>query len=414
MADGILKISPTGPAVPALNDLSSRPAAADPDYAIAAGSDLGTLVWRGNFLTIVTLGIYRFWYKTDLRRWYWRNTLVGGQGFEYRGTAREKFIGFLFALAVVLPLYFAGALVGLFASEQLGNIITSISLLIIAFLVQYGAYRSRRYRLTRTVWRGLRFDQVGSAWIYALKSAGWGLITLMTLGFGFPLMRRALEAYRINNTRFGSAEGSFSVSATPLMLRWMPLWAILLLIVSVGFYQWSQIKFTRLGDIGLALNLIIAMPLTLGLWVFALWPWYRANEFRLFAKGTSIGPVTFTSGFRTGVYYKLLLKFGGLMFLMLVLSVVVLSLVVPVITRNAPTAYAQIILYGIGVVAYLAVFFLFSCLKELIFNQGFWRHATETMTVSNLAAVDTILGSAVADEAATGEGLADALDFGGV
>jgi Bacterial protein of unknown function (DUF898) len=414
MTDGAIKAGPTGPAVMSAGSMLSSPVATAPDRAAAAGSDLGAVVWRGNFLTIVTLGIYRFWYKTDLRRWYWRNTIIGGQGLEYRGTAKEKFIGFLFALAVVLPLYFLGALVGLFASEQLGNAITSVSVVIIALLVQYGAYRSRRYRLTRTVWRGLRFDQAGSAWIYALKSAGWGLVTLLTLGFGFPLMRRALEAYRINNTRFGTAEGQFSVAAGPLMWRWGLFWAGLLVIIGVGGYQLSQIRLLRLGDFGVALGQIFAVLSCIGLWVFTLWPWYRVNELRLFAGGTRIGPVSFASGFRTQVYYTLLLKFGGLMLIMLVLFGAVLSFLVPAVIRNAPVAYLQIILYGIGAVFYLAAFYLFSSLKEVMLNQGFWRHATETMTISNLAAVDTILVSAVADEAATGEGLADALDFGGV
>jgi uncharacterized membrane protein YjgN (DUF898 family) len=412
MADGILKISPTGPAVPALSDLSSGPAAADPDHAIAAGSDLGTLVWRGNFLTIVTLGIYRFWYKTDLRRWYWRNTVIGGQGLEYRGTAREKFIGFLFALAVVLPLYFAGALVGLFASEQLGNTITSISVLIIAFLVQYGAYRSRRYRLTRTVWRGLRFDQVGSAWIYALKSAGWGLITLLTLGFGFPQMRRALEAYRINNTRFGTAEGRFLPEARAPMKRWFLLWGGTCALLGLAIHQ-TVTKGVIHPVTGIyqvsgetAFLMFVGM-----LWPFILWPWYRAQEFRVFVEGTRIGPVTFQSRLRTSVYYKLFLKFGGLMLGFVIAMLLLGSALFFWVVQGRVSQTALFITMGFF---YLFSFLLFSCVKELVLNQGFWHHATETLSISNLAEVDTILGSAVADEAATGEGLADALDFGGV
>jgi uncharacterized membrane protein YjgN (DUF898 family) len=148
----------------------------------ATGDRLNRLVWRGLLLTLVTLGFYRFWYKTDLRRWYWRNTVVAGTAFEYRGNAKELFIGFLFALAVVLPLYFAGAVVSLFGSEKLGGIVQVVSGFVLAFLIQYGSYRSRRYRLTRTVWRGIRFNQTGSAWTYAFLSAGYFVVVLLTLG----------------------------------------------------------------------------------------------------------------------------------------------------------------------------------------------------------------------------------------
>ena len=34
-------------------------------------------------------------------------------------------------------------------------------------LGHYAVYRARRYRLSRTVYRGVRFHQEGSAWRYA-------------------------------------------------------------------------------------------------------------------------------------------------------------------------------------------------------------------------------------------------------
>ena len=41
---------------------------------------------------LVTLGIYRFWLNTDMRRFLWSNTEVAGHGLEYTGTARELLI----------------------------------------------------------------------------------------------------------------------------------------------------------------------------------------------------------------------------------------------------------------------------------------------------------------------------------
>jgi uncharacterized membrane protein YjgN (DUF898 family) len=58
---------------------------------------------RGSFLLALTLGIYRFWLTTDTRRFLWSNTEVLGEPLEYTGTARELLIGFLIAVAILIP-----------------------------------------------------------------------------------------------------------------------------------------------------------------------------------------------------------------------------------------------------------------------------------------------------------------------
>ena len=62
------------------------------------------LLTRGAFLLLVTLGIYRFWLATDVRRFLWSNTEIAGDGLEYIGTARELLLGFLIAIALLVPL----------------------------------------------------------------------------------------------------------------------------------------------------------------------------------------------------------------------------------------------------------------------------------------------------------------------
>ena len=59
-----------------------------------------------NFLLrIVTLGIYHFWGKTEVRRRIWSAVRLNGEPLEYTGTGKELFLGFLVVLAVVfLPI----------------------------------------------------------------------------------------------------------------------------------------------------------------------------------------------------------------------------------------------------------------------------------------------------------------------
>lgn len=52
------------------------------------------LLSKNYFLTLITIGIYRFWAATRLRRYLWSNIRIGGDGLEYTGTGRELFLGF--------------------------------------------------------------------------------------------------------------------------------------------------------------------------------------------------------------------------------------------------------------------------------------------------------------------------------
>ncbi len=387
-----------------------------PHDALATGTDLAPLVWRGQILTVVTLGLYRFWYKTDLRRWYWRNTVIGGTTLEYRGSAKELFVGFLFALAIMVPLYLVSAYVGLFLGENVAAVAQALFGAAFVFLVQYGAFRSRRYRLTRTVWRGIRFDQTGSAAMFALKSMGWMVLTLLSAGILFPLMRRALERHRVVNTRFGSASGAFDVRVAPLMKRWLLLVVPMVVLLGGGGIQAALAADGLSGsNEQIAAVAVAILMVVLGvLWPLLLWPAYRAAEFRLFTSGTSIGPVRFASSFQTRRLYGLFGKVIGLSVVAAIAVLLVLAALVPAVFTAFSAGAPSFGMILIPVVLYLSGFTLFAVLKELVFKQGFWRHAVETLGIENLAAVDGIIGSSVSPESATGEGLADALDFGGV
>ncbi|MGB9044276.1 MAG: DUF898 family protein, partial [Pseudolabrys sp.] len=63
------------------------------------------LLIRGAVMLFVTLGIYRFWLVTDVRRFLWSNTEIAGETLEYTGTALELLLGFLVAISLLIPVY---------------------------------------------------------------------------------------------------------------------------------------------------------------------------------------------------------------------------------------------------------------------------------------------------------------------
>ena len=89
------------------------------------------------------------------------NTAVEGDAAEYTGTAKELLIGFLFALAILTPIYLVYFLIGLEAERLQAFASVPLGLFFYLF-AQFAIYRARRYRLTRTVWRGVRFWMTGS------------------------------------------------------------------------------------------------------------------------------------------------------------------------------------------------------------------------------------------------------------
>ena len=127
------------------------------------------LVMRGAMLELFTLGFYRFWLATDMRRHLWSHTSADGDAPEYTGTAKELLIGFLFALAILVPIYLVYFFIGLEAERF--QAFASIPLVVFFYLFTNSLYRARRYRMTRTVWRGVRFGMGGSGWAYAWRAA---------------------------------------------------------------------------------------------------------------------------------------------------------------------------------------------------------------------------------------------------
>src|SRR5580692_5794355 len=75
------------------------------------------LLARGAALELVTVGFYRFWLATDIRRHLWSHTVIDGDAAEYTGRARELLIGFLVAMAIIVPIYLAYFIAGLEAER---------------------------------------------------------------------------------------------------------------------------------------------------------------------------------------------------------------------------------------------------------------------------------------------------------
>jgi uncharacterized membrane protein YjgN (DUF898 family) len=385
------------------------------------------IILRGALLQLVTVGIYRFWLTTDARRFLWANTEIGGDSLEYSGTAMELFLGFLMAIALLVPVYvllFVGSL-------ELGLVSRLSSMGAFVFLAvfgQYAYYRARRYRLTRTVFRGIRFHQSGSALAYALRSLMWGVLTALTLGLAYPWAQASLERYKLAHTHYGGWDGTFAGSGTRLFARGIGLW-LMLIVALVAFGAAVGLLIdkdalaratTRAGSNDAKAGLEVVKLIGLGVGVAAVgaaaYTMLQAIVMRWWLDGLRIGPLAVATTLRKrtiiGAYLRCLLYAALLMVVLsIVMSVGVGTIAVAV---KPPDDVGQLVMVGSGVVAYLVMALGVWVLYQTTVRLRVWRLAVGSISLAGFEAIAYVRADSSLPSSAVGEGLADALGAGGI
>lgn len=378
------------------------------------GREFLRLLIAGSLFQIPTFGFYRFWLITKVRRHLWANTQIEGEAFEYTGTAKELLIGFLIALAVLAPLYIAYAILGVVLEEQYA--FASVPLVVIMYvLAHFGSYRARKYRASRTVFRGIRFWMKGSGWPYALRAVLWDLATLLTLGLALPWAMASLERYRMRNTYFGSIQGDFAGTGWSLFKRGWWIWVAGLAGLAGGALLAIVLATLSLGQHEVLLHLALFLLILIGL---ALLPLLLAIFTRWHIDGLRFGDVAAASSFRAGTYYGLFFKliFSSLGFLLTFgIAVGALGFLFAGVFKEAIAAAEGLswISVGAGVlvaIGYLVALLGLGVLQRYFLGRGLWAAIVASTTIINLQSVDAAV-AAGQPAGVLGEGLADALDF---
>ncbi len=351
--------------------------------------DFFRLVRRGAALELITAGLYRFWLATDIRRALWSGTSVDGDAPEYTGTAKELLIGFLFALAILAPIYLVYFLIGIEAERA--KAFASIPLVLFFYAFgQFAIYRARRYRATRTVWRGVRFWMSGSGWAYSWRACLWGLFTVLTLGLALPWRESALERYKMRHLHYGDLEGRFDGTGWGLFKRGWWLWVLSWLVVTVPF----------------------------------TYPAYRAVLWRWWVSGIRFGEVSFKSDLRTGALMGLYWAVVGWIVLLLIVDGTLVAVIAFAALQFSGSSefgtpamlellrqYPYLLL-GANVVNYLVVALCAGAIVRLYLVRGVWERVVTSAVVHDLDRADDVRAQGTL-ASALGEGFADGLDVAG-
>jgi uncharacterized membrane protein YjgN (DUF898 family) len=386
--------------------------------------DFFRLVRNGAGLEVITVGFYRFWLATDIRRHLWSHTSVEGDAPEYTGRGRELLIGFLFALAILVPIYLAYFIVTIEAERY--KAFASVPLFLFFYLFgQFAIYRARRYRLTRTVWRGVRFWMDGSGWAYAMRAAGWALLTILTLGAALPWREAALERYKMRHCHYGDLQGSFQGRGSEFFRRGWKLWlAMVLPFVLWILFSVAQSVLRSRGS-GATAGLLIGGSTILGLatliWVFALpfiYGAFKAIEWRWWIAGIRFGEVSFESDLRTTALGDLYWKAIGWYVLITIIFTAYIFACVGLIVGFGDMAHFAARSQGslavtlATVVGYLGIIIALNVALRVYLLRDVWARVVSSTTVYRLeAAANVTAEGELAD--AVGEGLAGGLDVVG-
>jgi uncharacterized membrane protein YjgN (DUF898 family) len=213
-----------------------------------------------------------------------------GDRLAYHGSGKELLLGFLKAAVVFgFPMVLLTAVrdfldVGEWIKITAGLVLS----LLVLFLIPFATVSARRYRMSRTSWRGIRFSFRGRVWdFYKIFFSGF-ILSIITLGLYYPFYATKKYMFMTSHSYFGNEK------------------AIVLTIPTFGLY----------------------------------WFWFSAKKQRYFINHTSFGATRLESSVTGGAILSL--KYVNLFLLMVTLGLGLAW----VVTRNVNFAFRYLTVKG--------------------------------------------------------------------
>ncbi|HBK91060.1 MAG TPA: hypothetical protein DDZ68_05255 [Parvularcula sp.] len=292
-------------------NFAARTTRAEPGLEIANTSRMGAMLWIGFYtflLNIVTLTIFRFWGRTHFRRRLWADTRIGGEALEYTGRGLELFLGFIIAIfTLMVPTIAAvfGAQLLLGPQAMIAVIIPIYLLLFV--IIGVAIFLARRYHLSRTTYRGIRFGQTGSAWGFGFAAFGYGVLSVLTLGWFSPAAQIRLSRRLWSNAWYGGVRFKFEdteeAKKEPVYLSFALAWVggIVVYGAWVGWLMSSGVAGRMdpvAPDFG-AIGLLYASFIPAALLIAVFVAWHFAVITRRITKSLRLDGLTFSSRLST-------------------------------------------------------------------------------------------------------------------
>jgi uncharacterized membrane protein YjgN (DUF898 family) len=273
----------------------------------SAGGLFGIQVVNTLF-TLLTLGVYYFWGKVRVRAYLHGGTELEGDRFAYHGTGRELLTGFAKGVAVFfIPVALLSIVPQLYGfPDQVTRALAMLLWLAGLLLVPVAMVGARRYRLSRTSWRGIRFSFRGRARSFVEIFVVGTILTSLTLGIYYPVFVTRRQAFMISNSYFGSRKFDFDGRGRDLLRPFLVMILLFLPTLGLSWFWFSArrqryfTEHTRFGttmfrcevtggrQAWLTLSNLVVLVATVGL----AWPWTVVRGLRFTFRYTTLqGPL---------------------------------------------------------------------------------------------------------------------------
>ncbi|MFM9938373.1 MAG: DUF898 family protein [Hyphomicrobiaceae bacterium] len=271
---------------------------------------LRIIYWVAPAGTILALLLLYSWFKLQMRREVWAGIRLGGTALSYTGTWREllwPLLGLVIGLALVFSFF---SILKLYviprpsSGPSFKRLVVSVPLV---YLLGLGAWRGRRFLLSRTALGGRSGSLAGSAHAFALNHLLGLLLVPLTLGWILPWKQMAQQRRLIGGMTLGDLPFQCTAKARPLLTRFAVVWAgvigiYLAAVLSIGALMGPKIIAAKAAMVRpdfdthdvRALLLIGCVAL---LAIAVLLAWYKAAVWLQIAAGSRLNgqPVRLTA-----------------------------------------------------------------------------------------------------------------------
>lgn len=324
-------------------------------------------IWIVNLLlSIVTLGIYSAWAKVRRTKYFYGSARVAGSSFEYHGNPVAILKGRLVAFVLIVVYNIAVETSGL-----MGLLMLAAALAIAPWLI----WKSLQFKLYNSSYRGIRFGFRGSMSAAYRVYLLWPLLAFFTLFLATPFAHQRMKQFQHNESRFGATHFSFHATVGKFYTAYLLVFAIWLAgIVAIWFFLGGSAMavFFGWGNPGAITPAVMAafgtFLLAMYAWLFLLFPIFNTLVQNLIWNNTQLGAHRFTSD----------MKWPRMVF---------------ITATNI-----------LGIICTLGLFLPFAQIRML-------RYRVESMTLWPAGSLEEFVTDTQAQASATGEGMADLLDF---
>ena len=207
-----------------------------------SGTELALLMFKNLALTILTLGIYAAWGRTNTRRYVWGKVSFLGDRAAYTGTGKELFRGWMLVFAV-----YAVVAVIVNIITRIHPILAIIMVPLYVYVYALAIYGGTRYRLGHTTWRETAFsmqrNKVSTQVFIWLVVKGM-LLSGLTLGIYLPVFQNERRNFLVNRAGFGTSKFSYDGASGEFFKLFF--WNLFLTVITLGFYgSWMFLNLTK-------------------------------------------------------------------------------------------------------------------------------------------------------------------------